>query len=579
MPCPSPKADESHAEFVRRAHAALKTEIPDAEDRSLKVISAWRKARESSDVERAPVKKYGQSSEWHRIEFVPVFKEHEYPRVSRSADGQAVLDDDGNPLVETEKYDLGALASIVENMNHRIADTGDFAPVCDKHTPRPGSAEGKPSIVGFAGPFYLGQIGNRTPRWAIYALEHWYAEKAHLARELPRRSAEVYLGRPINDRVLDPIAALGADTPALDMGIHYSEHNGELVAKYSGIPLLARYSAAAAPAAPGAANVALPEVVGRRAQYDDDTTPNVDTDDPDPQTEPEEAPVAVTPEDINMIVQALMQTEPMQFVLSQMQQQQAAGADMLGGNEDGMGGPGGDVGGMSADDGMGAPGGMPPGGDVGGMPPEMPGAGAPGGMGAPAPGPSDGDFGGAPEPDGDERTGRYSQQAWGLREENRDLRAQYSRLEAELQEVRQQQKTLADAARNRTREAQLQAMRLRGYPIDLTDEIQRCSAATMTDGQFEEHLDTIARYSQPARIPVGVSLPIDDDAALPPSVRSNGEPAFASTREFNQAVQKAAYAQQQQPTYSPSDTGFYSRVRSQVMEEWQKKQKQTGRPA
>lgn len=561
MPCPAPKTNESHAEFVRRAHAALKSEIPDAEDRSLKVISAWRKARQLSDVEQAPVKKYGQSDDWHRIEFVPVFKEHEYPRVSRTAEGRAVLDDDGNPLVETEKYDLGALASIVENMNHRIADTGDFAPVCDRHTPRPGSAEDKPKIVGFAGPFYLGQIGNRTPRWAIYALEHWYAEKAHLARELPRRSAEVYLGRPINDRVLDPIAALGADTPALDMGIHYAEHNGELVAKYSGIPLYSHYAAAAAP---GAANVAVPEVVGRRAKYDDDTTPNVDTDDPDPQTEPEEAPVAVSPEDVNMIVEALMQTEPMQFVLQQMREQQAANADMVGGDDGGMGGPGempgGDAGGMGAPD-MGAP---APGGDVGGMPPEMPGA----------PGPSDGDFGGAPEPDGDEKMGKYAQSDWGLRQQNRELQAQYSQLQQQYSVLAQRQQAAENRARDEARKAQLHAMRLQGYPIDLTDEIQRCSAATMSDEAFENHLDTIARYSQPARIPVGVSLPIADD--LPPAARRNAEPSFVGTKEFNQAVQKACYAEQCKPTYNPSDRELYSRVRSQVMQEWQQ-QRQASR--
>ena len=165
--------------------------------------------------------------------------------------------------------------------------------------------------------------------------------------------------------------------------------------------------------------------------------------------------------------------------------------------------------------------------------------------------------------------GKYSQSGWGLRQQNRELMAQYSQLQQQYSVLAQRQQAAENRARDEARRAQLHAMRLQGYPIDLTDEIQRCSAATMSDEAFQNHLDTIARYSQPARIPVGVSLPIADD--LPPAARQGMEPDFTSLPEFHDAVRKACYAEQCKPTYNPSDTQLYTRMRAQVVDEWRQR--------
>lgn len=240
----TPHAHEDEAEFAERAHHALAADLPDADERTSAVFDAWREARGESDEEKAAHAKF-PDDEYAHIQNVPVFMEHDYPRYLLERDGKPKLDADGRQIQVIEKYDLEALKSICANLNYRIRNTKDFSPISDKHSPRKGSEESKPRLFGFSGPYGLGQVGNEDTKWAIVAKqEHWFKDKAHLAREYPRRSPEVYLGRPMADRILDPITALGADTPALDMGIHYAEDesSGELMAMYSGPPLTATYA-------------------------------------------------------------------------------------------------------------------------------------------------------------------------------------------------------------------------------------------------------------------------------------------------------------------------------------------------
>lgn len=601
MSIPVPLNGESHSDFAYRAHAAVRGAIPDAETRSLAIINAWRAARRDSDVERAPRLKYqqggdghqngqaGSSQSWREIGFVPVFKEHEYPRIMRDSRGKTMLDEDGEPLVEREKYDFSALASIVENMNHRVADTGDFAPISDAHTPAPGSGDSRPGIVGFAGPFYLGQVGNREPKWAIYAEERWYGDKGAMARELPRRSAEVYLGLPIHQRVLDPIAALGPDTPALDMGVHYAEHNGQLVAKYSGVPLTARYDGASCAAAfPGGGNVALPKEVGDRkrpgkAQYDDEATPGVDGDgggnddgsgdgvgggndtasyqETNQEQQGDTDSMAISPEDVNVIVEAIMQTAPMQWVQSQMQQ---ASAPVDATPEAGAAPPGGDQQQMSQD--------ASP----------VPAVGTPDDAGAMAQGGGQGDDQGGPpslfdDNDGDEvgagGPGGPAGVGGGMRKPLPDTE-KYSRhiaeLESRLAAIEANARDSARKAVVAERQRALYSLRTQGFPVDYDRECETCcDPSKMDDAQFSNHLETIKRYSAARRLPVGPML----DFGTPPAPSAvangaNGEPEFAASAAFNQAVAKACYSRQQQPDYSPRDTGLYSRVRGELMAQW-----------
>lgn len=547
MPIPKPKPSESEADFVRRAHEVLADEFPDAEQRNAVVFKAWRESKGESDSERKAYEKF-RDDQFAHIEHVPVFKEHEYPRVLRNPDGKPQLDDDGNPVFAVEKYDFEALRSICDNMNHRIADTGDFAPITDKHTPRKGSDESKPRVLGFSGPFRLGMVGNKDPKWAIFAQEHWFRDKSHLAREMPRRSAEVYLGRPMEERILDPITALGADTPALDMGIHYSEHDGELVARYSGPPLLAKYSAGVA--FPGASCVAPPKevTIRKKSQYSEgDPTkaaaPVTDSE------ERENPPMPITPEDANLVVQAFMETPPMQFVMKLMQAEQA--------EQQTLEQPAPDAGAAVA------PPGAPP---AGGPPPkeqlseeETPltegiddQAKGPNGMKSP------------PVPDDD--TDDPTKANYALREQLRADKARYSQLESRLAAAETE---LANERNNRRvahRESVIRGMRLQGYPIDEEAERQKCSLAKMpSDEEFERHMDTIATYSTASHYPIGMSLYTPD---LPPALDrrpgTSSEPKFVETDEFREEVAKACYAEQCKPGYV-EDKALYSRVRSELI--------------
>ena len=557
MAIPTPRSDETEAEFVKRAHYALADEIPDAEERNVAVFKAWKKHRGESDAERRASQRFGDTTKYARIDHVPVFKEHEYPRVARERNGQLRVDDDGNPVYESECYDFEALAAIVENMNHRIEDTNDFCPITDKHSPRKGSEESKPRILGFSGPFRLGQVGNKDPKWAIFAQEHWFADKAHMAREMPRRSAEVFLGRPMHDRVLDPITALGADTPALDMGIHYSQHDGELVAHYSGPPLLARYNAAAA--FPGGGNVCPPSEGGKKKPYaaGEQKQPA-----PDP-NQPETGSM-ISPEDANELVKIFLQTELMQRVQQFFAQQDAAAPQ-----DPAMGG---------------VPGGPPaaaPAAPVAGGPPDVPAEDAPPPVADETPDSppppefekeklSEEDSPDTKEPPmaKDDDKAEYSLSS--LREQLRAERARYSALEARVAANERENAATKRDATLKSRHAALQAMRLQGYDIDVDCERERCSLETMpTEQAFQNHLDVLAKYSQ--RILPNVTLFTPD---LPEEVarysrgdnESGREPDFVHSEEFRDEVQRMCEAEQAKPDWNPNDRALYSRMRAQAIE-------------
>lgn len=140
------------------------------------------------------------------IEGVPVFIAHQ----GRLSDGRQV------------EFGPEELAAIVENCNRRIQQTGDYAVITLGHTPRPGENKPPPEVVGFAGPFRLGEFGGRP---AILADFHIFQEFKDVLRRYPRRSPEFRLLEDLKQVHLDPIALLGAEPPRLDMGLTllYSE--------------------------------------------------------------------------------------------------------------------------------------------------------------------------------------------------------------------------------------------------------------------------------------------------------------------------------------------------------------------
>jgi hypothetical protein len=274
MPVPQPGKSESQADYLERGHKALASEFPETDQRNAVLFSTWRKHHGDSEEEKKAHERFSDD-EYQHLKDIPVFKEHSYFRTMRNKDGSPALDKDGNPIQRVEHYDLKALKAIAENCNKRVRETKSFAPITALHTGKrkPNGEIEQPEVMGFAGPYRIGMYGNEERedgapykgKWAIYADEFWFKDKAHRAREMPRRSPEVYVGRPIEDRFLDPITALGAETPALDMGIHYHlNKSGVLVEQYSAPNMTVTYSAM-----PGPASVAVPEHVKGKAQYDE----------------------------------------------------------------------------------------------------------------------------------------------------------------------------------------------------------------------------------------------------------------------------------------------------------------------
>lgn len=231
--------------------------------------------------------------EFVHIPDVPVFEEHK--TTARN----------GQPLA----FGYHELNAVVARCNRRITETGDYAAVCIGHTPSPEAVDSgtaiMPEIVGFAGPWKIGTTGfTGQRRWTILA-DFWIF-RADIAKfkKHPRRSAELWLEDKYEEMFLDPIALLGAETPRLDMGLLYSAVRSgtrRTVEKYAAV-------------APAAGNVFIPDAGGDRRKYSSLGAPSM----------------ALAPEDVGQIVEALMQTEPMQFLMSMMSQQGAAGGEAPG---------------------------------------------------------------------------------------------------------------------------------------------------------------------------------------------------------------------------------------------------------
>ncbi len=233
---------------------------------------------------------------------VPVFDEH-------SVD-EATYDALGNETgVRTVLYSQDVLQSMCNNMNERISDTGDYTAICIGHTPTPAERRAgvdQPDCVGFAGPYYVGMIGTISPRPAIIA-RNWAIFKEDYKRSLryPRRSVEVWREENPHDRYFDPIALLGGEMPARDLGLAYSQRRQKQDV------LVARYSAGSVAASPGQFNTFLPGTSDDRQRYENSQT--------------QESTMPLQDTDIQQIVAAVMQTQPMQFVTQLMQESQAKG--------------------------------------------------------------------------------------------------------------------------------------------------------------------------------------------------------------------------------------------------------------
>lgn len=422
--------------------------------------------------------------DFHVVRDVPVFAEH------------TTKDKHGNLVV----YDRNALEAIAERCNHRIQDTGDFPPITEGHTPtREEIAQGAkmPPVLGYAGNFRLGMIGNKNPRWAIFCDEYQHQEDVQKLRKLRRRSPEVWLEERMEDRFFDPIAALGAETPRLDMGMARfgRHHDGREVEKYS-----ASFA--------GPMSTFIPN-----EKYEGESMPQA------------------SPELINEFMDALFQTDLFQYLQSKMEAEQGGM-----GNEPPMG------------EGMGE--GMPPGEPDGdeGMPPTPPTP--PMGEGEPT--------GEAPQPaydmDDDDKDAfsRYmagdmddaemAEYRAGKRKKNRFYQADcgdkppmatdtYSRQQERVEQVRYQkleERTKALEAelekskaekRQAERYSRLADLEREGVELDVKEEL--ADTADYSDDQFEKHLDRIAaKYS---RIPLEDAMPRIHAPSIQPGINKGDQ--------------------------------------------------------
>lgn len=208
---------------------------------------------------------------------VPVFKEHR----THARNGRELI------------FGPEELAAVCRRCNQRIEGTGDYAAVVIGHTPSPEAIENgaaMPEQIGFAGPFRMGKMQDGAA--AIFA-DFWiYKEDAHKLRKFPRRSPELWLEERYEEMFLDPIALLGAETPRLDLGtlLYSAVRDGRQVERY-------------AAAAPGAMNSYVPS-----EDYAADDQPNTGS-----------PAMALSPDDIRQVVDAIMATDAMQWVKSQME--------------------------------------------------------------------------------------------------------------------------------------------------------------------------------------------------------------------------------------------------------------------
>lgn len=115
----------------------------------------------------------------------------------------------------------------IRNRSNNRLNTGDWCPMIINHTKDDGTID--PEIIGFAGPFFDGEIGDKQKKPAIFAKQWVFKDKQDKYRDHPRVSVEFWQDKEDPGcGFFDPIACLGATTPELDLGVHY-ERNGILI--------------------------------------------------------------------------------------------------------------------------------------------------------------------------------------------------------------------------------------------------------------------------------------------------------------------------------------------------------------
>lgn len=236
---PQPSPTETPEAYTIRAHRALLPLIHDPAERNAIIRHAWAASRGPTDAEKIAADSFDRER-YELSEDHCVFAAHE------------AVGADGRP----RKYDLSSLARIVREMNGGIIDRGAFPAISDGHTANPGEGGKKPKILGYSGPFRLGMIGRNKPTWAIFADEYHAANSKDVLSGAPRRSVELWTFKDGRMR-FDPIAAIGAEAPRLNLPHKFEAHHQEGAT-------LERYTVAA-PSYPSGGNTYLKSTQPKKA--------------------------------------------------------------------------------------------------------------------------------------------------------------------------------------------------------------------------------------------------------------------------------------------------------------------------
>lgn len=150
-------------------------------------------------------------------------------------------------------FDRKAMERIAARCNSRIEESKDFCPIAIRHTQDGGGFD--PEVIGLLGPFRAQKMPGSKGKWAVYGRERIYKEDAHKRRKYPRLSVEYWAEESDpTGGYFDPVSLLGAETPELDLGVHYSADPNNPNRRLMRYQRVIRYEAAA----PGGANTSVP---------------------------------------------------------------------------------------------------------------------------------------------------------------------------------------------------------------------------------------------------------------------------------------------------------------------------------
>lgn len=294
-----PKQGENYSGFVLRAHQALRQAIPNAYDRNQAVWDAWNSS--TGNPLRSRAQDYFPDDQYRHVESVPYFMEHTIQKAT-------------GPLV----YDFSELARMTDALNKRCSSDSYSALVShhtDDHLKGP---DKEPSVLGFSGPFYLGQIPTADgDKWAIFGDEHHDRQYSNVLNKRRRRSVEVLRPRNGDPSYFDPIATLGADSPRLPLPVARYESKQESDVECVGVYSIngtdtERYmmDGMGGFSAMGQGNAFIPGSM-QKDRYEP------------PQggqgMQPGTGTSQLGPDDVKAIVNAIMQTPQMQWVAEQME--------------------------------------------------------------------------------------------------------------------------------------------------------------------------------------------------------------------------------------------------------------------